>query len=50
MIVDKVADPTPKDEARITFNYSRVTEDLPTRHIHGTSKVQITWQIQDMGV
>jgi len=29
VIVDKVASPTPEDEPRITFDYSRVTEDLP---------------------
>ena len=39
VIVNKVEDPTPQDEPRITFDYSRVTEDLPGTYLELSSKV-----------
>jgi len=39
VIVDKVEDPTPEDEPRVTFDYSRVEEDLPGSHLEHSSKV-----------
>ena len=39
VIVDKVENPGPDDEPRITFNYSRVKEDLPGSYIELSSKV-----------
>lgn len=39
VIVDKVANPTPEDEPRVTFDYSRVTEDLPGTFMELSSKV-----------
>lgn len=39
VIVDKVEDPKPEDEPRVTFDYSRVNEDLPGSHMELSSKV-----------
>lgn len=39
VIVDKLTNPTPEDEPRITFDYSRVTEDLPGTFMKLSSKV-----------
>ena len=38
-MVDKVDNPTPQDEPRMTFDYSRVTELLPGAHLEMSSKV-----------
>ena len=38
-MVDKVDDPKPTDEPRMTFDYSRVTELLPGSHLELSSKV-----------
>ena len=39
VVVDKVENPTPQDEPRITFDYSRVKEDLPGTYMELSSKV-----------
>ena len=39
VIVDKVENPTPEDEPRVTFDYSRVHEELPGSHLELSSKV-----------
>jgi len=39
VIVNKVENPKPSDEPRITFNYSRVYKDLPSYHLELSSKV-----------
>lgn len=39
VMVDKVENPTPSDEPRMTFDYSRVTELLPGAHMELSSKV-----------
>ena len=39
VMVDKVEDPKPTDEPRMTFDYSRVTELLPGTHMELSSKV-----------
>lgn len=39
MIVDKVENSRPEDESRITFDYSRVHEDLPGTHVELSLKV-----------
>ena len=39
VMVDKVENPKPSDEPRMTFDYSRVTELLPGSHIELSSKV-----------
>jgi len=39
VMVDKVEDPTPEDEPRMTFDYSRVYEILPGSHLELSSKV-----------
>ncbi len=39
VMVDKVDDPKPIDEPRMTFDYSRVTELLPGSHLELSSKV-----------
>ncbi len=39
VMVDKVDDPKPTDEPRMTFDYSRVTELLPGSHLELSSKV-----------
>ncbi len=39
VLVDKVEDPTPTDEPRLTFDYSRVNEDLPGSYLELSSKV-----------
>jgi hypothetical protein len=39
VIVDKVESPTPQDEPRVTFDYSRVTEELPGTYMELSSKV-----------
>ena len=39
VVVDKVENPRPEDEPRVTFDYSRVTEDLPGTYIELSSKV-----------
>ena len=39
VIVDKVENPRPEDEPRVTFNYSRVTKDLPGTYMELSSKV-----------
>ena len=39
VIVDKVENPRPEDEPRITFDYSRVTEELPGTYMELSSKV-----------
>lgn len=39
VVVDKVDNPTPQDEPRITFDYSRVKEDLPGTYMELSSKV-----------
>jgi hypothetical protein len=39
IVVDKVENPTPEDEPRITFDYSRVTEVLPGSYLELSSKV-----------
>lgn len=33
VLVDKVENPTPQDEPRLTFDYSRVVEELPGTHM-----------------
>ena len=39
VMVDKVENPLPTDEPRMTFDYSRVTELLPGAHLELSSKV-----------
>lgn len=39
VVVDKVENPTPQDEPRVTFDYSRVSEDLPGTHMELSAKV-----------
>ena len=39
VIVDKVENPTPQDEPRVTLDYSRVNEELPGTHLELSSKV-----------
>lgn len=39
VLVDKVENPTPADEPRLTFDYSRVNEDLPGSYLELSSKV-----------
>lgn len=39
VMVDKTENPTPSDEPRMTFDYSRVTELLPGAHLELSSKV-----------
>jgi hypothetical protein len=39
VVVDKVENPRPEDEPRVTFDYSRVTEDLPGTYMELSSKV-----------
>lgn len=39
VIVDKVENPRPEDEPRVTFDYSRVDEDLPGTYMELSSKV-----------
>ena len=39
VIVDKVENPKPEDEPRVTFDYSRVHEDLPGTYLELSSKV-----------
>jgi len=39
MIVNKVENPKPSDEPRMTFDYSRVYEDLLSYHLELSSKV-----------
>ena len=39
VMVDKVDNPGPTDEPRMTFDYSRVTELLPGSHLELSSKV-----------
>lgn len=39
VMVDKVENPKPTDEPRMTFDYSRVTELLPGTHLELSSKV-----------
>ena len=39
VVVDKVDNPTPQDEPRVTFDYSRVNEDLPGTFMELSSKV-----------
>ncbi len=39
VIVDKVENPTPEDEPRVTFDYGRVLELLPGTHLELSSKV-----------
>ena len=39
VMVDKVENPQPSDETRMTFDYSRVTELLPGAHLELSSKV-----------
>ena len=38
-MVDKIDDPKPSDEPRMTFDYSRVTELMPGAHLELSSKV-----------
>ena len=39
IMVNKVGNPTPEDEPRMTIDYSRVTENLPGCHLELGSKV-----------
>ena len=39
VVVDKVENPKPEDEPRVTFDYSRVMEDLPGTYLELSSKV-----------
>lgn len=39
VMVDKSENPKPSDEPRMTFDYSRVCEDLPGTHVELSSKV-----------
>ena len=39
VLVDKVENPGPEDEPRLTFNYSNVKEEMPGCHLELTSKV-----------
>ena len=39
VVVDKVENPRPEDEPRVTFDYSRVTEELPGTYMELSSKV-----------
>ena len=34
VLVDKVKNPTPQDEPRMTYNYSKVVEELPGVHMN----------------
>ncbi len=43
VLVDKVENPKPTDEPRLTFDYSRVTEDLPGTLWKGHQKFTIIY-------
>ena len=42
VVVDKVENPTPQDEPRVTFDYSRVPEELPATYMELSSRVHDT--------